>query len=101
MPRSSFDIPFGTVRRWRRQAGHGFEKSWAWWYLSRKQKDLLAEGRRSGKWGGVAGKVMYFWIQEYGMAEVRIKPQLFMEGAIQELLQKQDAIIARHLHAAG
>lgn len=60
----------------------------------------MAEGRRMGKWGGVAGKAMYFWIQEYGMMDVRISPKLFMEGAVQELLQKQDAIIARHLHAS-
>jgi hypothetical protein len=100
MPRSSFDIPFSTVKRWRSQYGHGFEKSWAWWYLSRRLKEALAAGRKQGRWGGEPGKVPYFWIQEYGMAEVRIPPKLFMEGAIQELLQKQDVIIARFIHAA-
>lgn len=47
--------------------------TFAWWYLSKKQKKALQEQRRAGKFGGETGigafRAPYFWLQEGSIAE--------------------------------
>jgi hypothetical protein len=58
-----------------------FSSKFAWWYLSRRQKEALKEKRAEGQYGGVPPKAPYFWQQEYGKAEVGIEAQHFAEKA--------------------
>jgi len=44
-------------------AGHG-GSVFAWWNLSREQKESLEEQRNLGMFGGIAGHAPYFWVQE-------------------------------------
>jgi len=76
----------------------GWDKSWAWWYLSRHQKEMLARERKQGRFGGRTDKVAYMWIQELGEAKAHVRGQHFMRLAIGDLLGKQGEIIDRHLH---
>lgn len=75
------------------------DKSWAWWYLSKRQKEALDAARRQGKYGGQPGKAPYFWVQEYGDLEAQVEPQLFVWTAVRNLVAKIPAIIDRHFHA--
>lgn len=76
-----------------------FDASWAWWYLSNKQKKVLAQQRRGGRFGGMPGKAPYYWLQEFGDEKAHVRPQAFMAFAVAALLQQQGGIIGRYLHA--
>lgn len=60
------------------------DPSWAWWYLSDRQKQMLTEGRRQGKYGGTPGMPKYWYIQEVGSAtgefttDVHIPPKRYL-----------------------
>src|SRR3989304_3186288 len=58
----------------------------AWWMLSRNQKEILQQQRFSGRFGGVPGQSRYFWVQEgsdergaQGAAKAGIRPTKFVE----------------------
>jgi hypothetical protein len=36
----------------------------AWWNLTRQQKEALQEQREAGRFGGIPGHAPYFWVQE-------------------------------------
>ena len=76
-----------------------FDASWAWWYLSNKQKRVLAVQRRGGRFGGMPGKAPYYWLQEFGEETAHIRPQAFIAFSVAALLSKQGEIIGRFLHA--
>jgi len=50
----------------------------AWWYLTRRQKEALKEQRMLGRFGGT-GKPSYWPLQEAGMPEVGIKARRFVK----------------------
>ena len=62
----------------------------AWWMLSRNQKEILQQQRFSGRFGGVPGQSRYFWVQEgsdergaQGAAKAGIRPTKFVESALE------------------
>lgn len=54
----------------------------AWWYLSKRAKEKLAEMRRAGYFGGRVGKAPYWYVQESGNTEVGIEPLAFVARAM-------------------
>ena len=70
------------------------ESKYAWFYLSRFQKELLQAQRRAGRFGGETsigvGKAPYFWVQEgstpegrIGASKANVKPTFFVRDGIQ------------------
>ena len=72
--------------------------AFAWWYLSKKQKQVLEEQRQAGRFGGEsakgAGKAPYFWAQEYGEPKAAIEAQGVVTKAVDEWLVEANQIAA-------
>jgi len=70
----------------------------AWWYLSAKQKRVLEEQRRAGKFGGETAKGVglapYYWPQEHGEPKAMIVAQHVVENAIEGWRARANAIVA-------
>lgn len=63
----------------------------AWWYLSKRQKQSLKEQRAKGRFGGTPGKPTYWYLHEAGKKEVGINATHFMRKAqprIRELVRQ-------------
>ena len=62
--------------------------AFAWWYLSKKQKQVLDEQRKAGRFGGEtakgAGLAPYFWAQEYGEPKAMILAQHVVTEAVEQ-----------------
>lgn len=74
-----------------------FGSAFAWWFLSRKQKQVLQEQREAGKFGGQnaagVGRAPYFWSQEEGNEAASIKPHHHVENAWDRYRARARAII--------
>jgi len=57
----------------------GFNSQFAWWYLTREQKEELSRQRSLLYRFGGSGQSRYWPQQEVGMAEVGIKPQYYIK----------------------
>ena len=72
--------------------------AFAWWYLSKKQKQVLEEQRQAGRFGGESakgvGKAPYFWAQEYGEPKAAIEAQGVVTKAVEEWLVEANQITA-------
>ena len=70
----------------------------AWWYLSTKQKRILKEQRKAGKFGGETAKGVglapYYWAQEHGEPKAMIKAQHIVGKAVEGWRVKANAIVA-------
>ena len=75
-----------------------FGSQFAWWYLSAKQKRVLEEQRRAGKFGGEtakgAGLAPYYWPQEHGEEKAMIVGQHVVEDAVENWRAEANAIVA-------
>jgi hypothetical protein len=69
-----------------------YNSAFAWWYLSREQKDALEDLRRRGhkEFGGMGDKAPYFYVQEGSEIEMQmsaakagIQPKLFVLEALE------------------
>ena len=72
-------------------AKQSFNSAFAWWYLSRKQKDELEKMRRGGdkSVGGMGPKAPYFFVQEGSLGaqsadKAGIVPKYFVQRALDE-----------------
>lgn len=78
MPRRPF---FGGV-----VPGGAVGSAFAWWYLSKKQKQVLEEERKMGRFGGETakgvGRAPYYWPQEHGEPRAGIKAQHVVQAAV-------------------
>lgn len=81
-----------------------FDKRFAWWYLSKRQKQQLRELRLAGEFGGTPGKAPYFWVQDgttpeglRGADEAGITPTGFMFDAESSFNAKWADVIDRVL----
>lgn len=67
-------------------------KSQAWWYLSRRQKEILQREREAGDYGGeraaAAGRAPYFWAQEHGEPRAAIRGKHITEGAYRVFINR-------------
>lgn len=70
----------------------------AWWYLSKKQKQVLEEQRQAGRFGGESakgvGKAPYFWAQEYGEEGAMIVGQGVVTEAVEEWRAEANTIVS-------
>ena len=62
--------------------------AFAWWYLSKKQKQILEEQRQAGRFGGESakgvGKAPYYWAQEHGEPKAMIQAQHVVAEAVEQ-----------------
>jgi hypothetical protein len=69
----------------------------AWWYLSKKQKQVLEQKRQAGEYGGESakgvGKAPYFWAQEYGEPKAMIQAQGVVGEAVEEWRLEANEIV--------
>lgn len=56
-------------------------KAEAWWALSRQAKDLLAQERESGRFGGTPGLAPYWKSQDIGEVKAYITGKFYIEKA--------------------
>lgn len=82
-------------------ARQSFNSSFAWWYLSRAQKQKLEELRRSGvkDVGGMGPKAPYFYVQEGSRPEMAasakkagIEPTGFVQRSLDDGRLSSDEI---------
>lgn len=75
--------------------------AFAWWYLSKKQKQILEEQRQAGRFGGETakgvGKAPYYWLQEYGEPKAMIVPQGVVGKAVEQWRPEADGIVRSFL----
>lgn len=75
-----------------------FGSRFAWWYLSARQKRVLEEQRKAGKFGGETAKGVglapYYWAQEHGEEKATIVAQHVVEEAVEGWRAKANAIVA-------
>lgn len=75
---------------------HG--SAFAWWYLSKKQKQVLEQRRQMGEFGGESakgvGKAPYFWAQEYGEEKAMIVAQGVVTEATEQWLIEANEIVS-------
>ncbi len=107
-------ISIGRLLKWvesRRPAARPGARGgsvFAWWNLSRKQKQLLQQQRFAGRFGGTPGQARYFWVQEgstergaRGAAKAGITPTHFVQNALDRTEDTVADIITRALEHAG
>ena len=74
-----------------------FGSQFAWWYLSAKQKGVLEEQRKAGKFGGETAKGVglapYYWAQEHGEEKAMIVAQHVVEKAVEGWRTQANAIV--------
>jgi hypothetical protein len=99
---SPSSAPSGTIAafleeypQYRRKFGKKGKK--AWWGLPFEARKRLAEERKQGLWGGIAGEAPYYSLQEEGKAEVDIRGRHFIETGIQNLETHLRKIMSREL----
>jgi hypothetical protein len=56
----------------------------AWWNLPVKARNALAMERARGRFGGEVGESPYYYLQEEGKSDVKIKSRHFIGNAIQD-----------------
>ena len=75
-----------------------FGSKFAWWYLSAKQKRVLEEQRKAGKFGGETAKGVglapYYWAQEHGEPKASIEAQHIVGDAVKGWRAQANAIVA-------
>lgn len=75
-----------------------FGSQFVWWYLSAKQKKILEEQRKAGKFGGETAKGVglapYYWPQEHGEPKASIEAQHVVEEAVEGWRVEANAIVA-------
>jgi hypothetical protein len=77
--------------------------AFAWWYLSKKQKQILEEQRQAGRFGGESakgvGKAPYFWAQEYGEPKAMIEAQGVVTEAVEDWRMEANEIVASFIRS--
>lgn len=83
----------------RKHVGRGgrFDPSWAWWYLSRRQKQVLQQQRERGAFGGLPGRAPQWMIQEKGEPKAHVRQQRYILRSVLQLEREQGEIIRRYL----
>ena len=75
--------------------------AFAWWYLSKKQKQALEEARKAGRFGGesakAAGRAPYYWAQEHGEPKAAIIGQRLVEAAVRQWRMRSADIVKAFL----
>ena len=89
----------------RRQTGRARrfsgDPSWAWWYLSRRQKAVLQQQRELGRFGAIPGRAPYWMVQERGEPKAHVRQQRYILRSILELEREQGEIMRRFLAGAA
>lgn len=102
----STPAPRGTLEAFYKYLGVDDEESnigrvWRitnWWGMSRANKDLLAQGRRAGLWGGRGiDYANYMWVQNSGNSEAGITSTHFLERALEQWRGQASQIIQDYL----
>jgi len=56
--------------------------SLAWWFLSRRAKELLLAERLTGRFGGIPGQAPYWLVQEKGEVKANVQARRYIARAV-------------------